>query len=887
MVGKALTHYQILDMLGQGGMGVVYKARDSRLNRLVALKILPPEKIRDLNRRARFIQEARAASALNHPNIITIYEIDSDGDTDFMVMELVSGKTLDEVIGRHGLKLTDTLRYSIQIADALAAAHAAGIVHRDLKPGNVMITDNGVVKVLDFGLAKLMEPVTTGDVSTETMKPQQDRLTEVGVVMGTVAYMSPEQAEGTKIDARSDIFSFGSLLYEMSTGQRPFQGESKMSLLLSIMRDDPKPPRQLVENLPRDLEKIILRCLRKDRARRFQHMDDVKICLEELYEEFNSGRLEASDTGPLTGRSQSRWQIYAAVAATVALGAALTWQFSRSSETRSNVRVRQLTQDAGLAAYPVLSPDGKLLAYSSDRAGETRLDIWVQQLTPGARPIRLTNHRGNETYPSFSPDGGLVAYQAFDGIYVKPALGGEERMLGRMVLGRSRFSPDGQWLLAGPSYPIPGNPMVILPSSGGAPRHIVGSFFSCRFPVWSPDGKMILFTGQQGAGSEAEWWVVPSEGGTPVKTGASSVLPRVAQGLDTLPEPMEWLDGYVLFADKNLWRLPISQSGKITGKPEALTAGSGNEMHPRAISVGKAGRWRTVFGNISSTVDLWSLPIDQNSGKLLGEPVRLIPESASRMTPSSSLDGAKLVYVLQTLDGYAVRALDGAERTLVQSRSEMRAKISPDGAMVAFNPTVAEKESAIHLIAFSGGESRELCDTCGLIYDWSPDGKNVIYRSGQPIRFSTVDVESGRQEVILNHPKLHIHAAKYSPDSRWIAFHYAAGSGTPPGIFVAPARNGKAGPQEEWIRITNSGIRPWWSPDGNSVYFMANGISRQRLDPVSKKPAGAAIVVYQPPGERLRFNAGAGHRMGPAVIVNRLVFPLSETTGNIWIAEEQ
>ena len=240
MIGKTLDHYQITEKLGEGGMGVVYKARDTHLDRFVALKILPPEKVSDPDRKRRFIQEAKAASALNHPSIITIYDIDQADGVDFIAMEYVAGKTLDELIPRKGMRLSLALKYAVQIADALARAHGAGIIHRDLKPSNVMVDEHGLVKVLDFGLAKLTE--TSGPEAKTAATP-----TGEGTILGTAAYMSPEQAEGKKVDARSDIFSLGSVLYEMVTGQKAFQGTSKMSTLSAILHQEPKP--RLVKKL--------------------------------------------------------------------------------------------------------------------------------------------------------------------------------------------------------------------------------------------------------------------------------------------------------------------------------------------------------------------------------------------------------------------------------------------------------------------------------------------------------------------------------------------------------------------------------------------------------------------------------------------------------------
>ena len=300
LLGQQLGSYQILSLLGTGGMGVVYKARDTRLKRSVAIKVLPADQVSDPERKRRFIQEARAASALNHPNIITIHDIGSEGGIDFIVMEYVAGKTLDQLIPRKGLRLNETLKLAIQMADALAKAHSAGIIHRDLKPTNVMVTDDGLVKVLDFGLAKLTE-VESDEGATRTTQLQ----TEEGTIVGTVSYMSPEQAEGKKVDARSDIFSFGAVLYEMVTGQKAFQGDSKMSTLTAVLKQEPKPISQLVPAIPRDLEKIINRCLRKDPGRRFQHMDDLKVELEELKEESDSGTL--AGTPPAVRPTQRTW----------------------------------------------------------------------------------------------------------------------------------------------------------------------------------------------------------------------------------------------------------------------------------------------------------------------------------------------------------------------------------------------------------------------------------------------------------------------------------------------------------------------------------------------------------------------------------------------------
>lgn len=324
MVGKTISRYDILEKLGEGGMGVVYKARDTHLDRFVAIKVLPPERVADPERKRRFSQEAKTASALNHPNIVHIYDIDQQDGVDYIAMEHVQGKTLDQLIPRHGMRLNEALKCAAQIADALAKANAAGIIHRDLKPGNVMVTQDERVKVLDFGLAKLTELAGIGeDASTQTVKPT----TEEGKIVGTVAYMSPEQAEGKKADARSDIFSFGSLLYEMITGRRAFQRDTRVSTLAAVLKDEPKPASQITPGLPKEVERVIRRCLRKDPAHRFQHMDDLKVALEELKEESDSGKLTAVEASARPRKPRFLRPALAAVALVVlAAAGVLVWQ---------------------------------------------------------------------------------------------------------------------------------------------------------------------------------------------------------------------------------------------------------------------------------------------------------------------------------------------------------------------------------------------------------------------------------------------------------------------------------------------------------------------------------------------------------------------------------
>ena len=327
MIGRTISHYEILEKLGAGGMGEIYKARDPRLNRMVAIKALPAGATSDPERRRRFVQEAQAASGLNHPNIITIHDILADADgSDYMVMEFIQGKTLGEVIPPDGLGPARSLQYATQIADALAAAHAAGIVHRDLKPGNVMVTESGRVKVLDFGLAKVtVETSLTEATQTIASGP----VTMEGSILGTVAYMSPEQAQGKRVDARSDIFSFGALLYEMVTGHKAFTGDSALTTLTAILRDEVKPVADFAAGVPPELEEVIGRSLRKEPAQRWQSMQEIHGVLLALRQRFESGILDVTQVLPPRKARKSALLPLVAVAAITVLGIGGWWVAGR------------------------------------------------------------------------------------------------------------------------------------------------------------------------------------------------------------------------------------------------------------------------------------------------------------------------------------------------------------------------------------------------------------------------------------------------------------------------------------------------------------------------------------------------------------------------------
>ena len=901
MIGRTFSHYTIEEKLGEGGMGVVYKARDVRLGRFVALKVLPADKVADPERKRRFSQEARAASALNHPNIVTIYDIDQAESVDFIAMEYVEGKTLDQLIPRNGMRLSEVLKCAIQIAAALARAHAAGIVHRDIKPSNIMVAPDGYVKVLDFGLAKLTEPIK-GDEFVPTMPMEPGPRTEEGAILGTMAYMSPEQAEGKSIDDRSDIFSFGSVLYEMSTGRRPFQGETKLSTLAAILNKEPPPVHHFKSDAPRDLGKIITRCMRKDPSRRFQHMADVKVALDELREESESGKLDAV---VVTTTARPRFSISLRFGAlglsAIVVAASTVWWLSGSKTTQlmKTPGLIRLTSDSGLTTNPALSPDGKLLAYASDRSGEGNLDIWVQQVS-GGEAIRLTRDPADDSEPVFSPDGSKIAFRSErdgGGIYIMSAFGGEARLVARQGR-RPRFSPDGSQLayMVGELQATASARSFVVAVEGGQSRSIQPDFLSVVDPTWSPDGKHILFLGTRKtiSGLEGNWWIAPSSGGSAINTGAFAVFRKHQLRSDGPPIPSLWTAdaSAVVFSARfgdavNLWQIAISpKTWQVTDVLRQLTFGAGPEVEPSLASR------HLVFSVLSENTNVWSLPIESNTAKVVGEIGRLTESADRDMGPSLSNDGTKLAFGRVTRGSTQLWLKDlqnQRERLLSEIRGGPYAQIASDGSKVVFNQAENQKP-AIFVVPTNGGESETVCHDCGIPNGWSHDGRKVLSEVLASRAVILIDVASGEKTEILKHPKYALSRGRFSPDDHWLSFHSITASTRQ--IFVAPFHGAAPILENQWIPITDGKAMDryaTWSPDGNVVYFLSERdgfrcIWAQRLDPVTKHPSETAFPVrHFHTSRRSLTTIGDPIGMGMSVAVDKLVFSMVERTGNIWM----
>lgn len=896
MIGNTLAHYRIIEKLGEGGMGVVYKALDTHLDRFVALKLLPPDRLSDAERQRRFVQEAKAASALNHPNIIHVYDIPESDRTHFIAMEYVAGKTLDQVARHKGLPVNEALKYAVQIADALAKAHSAGIVHRDLKPSNIMVTGDGLIKILDFGLAKLMVPAET-DEFAETAPINNGPQTEEGAIVGTVSYMSPEQAQGKKVDARSDIFSFGAVLYEMLTGRRAFQRETRLLTLTAITRDEPAPISDVAGIIPHELERIIARCLRKDPERRFQNAADLKVALQEVKEESESGKLAGA---PVVAPPRRRvfLPLLALGAVLLLAAAAAIWLLSRKApQPNVGMVITRLTSDSGLTTEPAISPDGKLVAYASDRGSEDNLDIWVQQVAGGA-PMRLTTNPADDHQPAFSPDGSRIAFRSerdSGGIYVISTLGGEERLIARNGAGPS-FSPDGNWIAYHVGGGLRTSRIYTVSATGGPPRELKLQIPWAGNAIWSPDGKYLMFVGTTDPSgiSSLDWWVAPAEGGQAIKTGASTRFEH--SGLSgVIGFPSVWRAARIVFFARlgdatNLWQVAINpKAWQINDPPQRLTTGAGQELFPSMSADG-----RLVFMTGGGHLALWMLAMENNRAKVQGKPEQLTRSGDASLRPSLSSDGRKLAFLSSRSGTSQVWIKDmptGKESALTStSANETHMVIAPDGSKVGYASS-ADGKHAIYLMPIGKGVAEKLCENCGLPLDWSPDGKRVLYHWGRPVRYNSIDIVTRQTVEVIQHPAYNLHRARFSPEGNWLAFHVplVTEQGRSP-IFIAPLGNGVAPGEKEWIQVTDGeGIdaAPWWSPDGNILYFLSNRdgfqcMWAQHLNKATKRPVGGPFDVAHFHGSRHKVQEAG---FGPAIGANKLIFTLSESTANIWMAK--
>jgi len=824
--GTRLGPYEILAPIGAGGMGEVYRARDTKLGREVAIKVLPERLAEEPEALDRLEREARAVAALSHPNILGIYDLSRHEGITFAVMELLEGETLRDRLSEGSLAPRKAIDYALQIARGLAAAHEKGIVHRDLKPENVFLTRDGRLKILDFGLAKFREPASGRD---ETRSPTI-AATQPGVVMGTAGYMSPEQVRGRPVDHRSDVFSFGAILYEMLSGRRAFQADSAAETMTAIVREEPPELSQIGRTISPALDRVIRRCLEKNPEERFHSAHDLGIALESFSESTSGPATAMTAPTPLRRRWPLALGLATGLVAVVGMfGYFAGYRLSRRAAAAPQPTFEQLTFQAGIESSPKLSPDGETLLFVSSASGNP--DIYVQRVD-GRNAINLTKDSpAIDGQPAFSPDGSQIAFRSEregGGIFLMGATGESARRLTNFGFDPA-WSPDGRKIAVAteavfdPLSRDAVSALWLVDATSGEKRLLTEG--DAVQPSWSPNGRRIAYWGLPGATGQRDIWSVAAEGGTPVRV--------------TEDDAVDW--------------------------------------NPFWSSDGKSLYFAS---DRTGTMGLFRAPIDEKTGKLLGEAEAIVTPSRWSGFFSASRDGRQIAYVsLAETSSIEKVAFDPVAEKLTTRTPILRGTLlvrnldlSPDGQWIAFASRGRQED--IFVMRSDGTGLRQL--TNDRFKDrapmFSPDGKKIAFYSNRSVRYEvwSIDADGSGLAQLTSGDSEGANTPVWSPDGSAIAFPDLKGSylyplgaagkarSLPPfekGGFIVSSwsPDGRWLGGEEWRddlyvpglvlysfernayeRVTDRGNQWVWLPDSRRLFFVDSGTIRL-LDRISGK----------------------------------------------------
>jgi Tol biopolymer transport system component len=860
-MSSTFGHYRVLEPLGEGGMGIVFRAEDSRLERPVALKFLHPGALDQDSLRIRFLREARLAASIGHPNVCTIFEVgevphgsafvaDATGrhtfppGTPFIAMELVVGETLHDARARISrLPVKDLLAIALQIAEGMQEAHARHIVHRDLKPSNILIDRSARVKILDFGLAKPLDAPHPDDVVMVEALTRSAELTRAGGVVGTVAYMSPEQALGKTTDARSDLFSFGLVLYELATGRRPFDADTSTATIAKILESEPRPLLEAAPHLPADLDRIVRRCLQKNPSDRYHDTRDLVLDLKELHQAVSSGTSPRVAMTPRLSRRLTWRGVALGALVVVAMAGAAYVLWPRSAAPLPPVSHRQITF-GGDASMPTISPDGRFVAYATGSwFGEQK--VIVQELT-GGQPLEIYKGRGMSYGLAWSPDGSELAFGAGSterqfsaALFLVPRLGGPSRQLAK-VYGFLSWSPEGDRLALAP---IAAKAISLVDKSSGQLTSVpLGGLFAFFYGVdWSHTGSLLAFTTTTGD-DRSTLSTIRTDGTSEQRVAEENTFIRSPQ-FSASGDAIYYLRGARPGAYE-LWKAPIdSVTGQGLGPPAQVLAGL---PLGDTLSFSQDGKQLAYLRTLVSQ-NLWLVTVPDSASTPVS-PTQLTVGTSLDSRPAISPDGSRVAFSHRTGDtsNLFVLPITGGPTQQVTFLSNAQAPAwSPDGKELAFD-SMEDGTPRISIVSAAGGPARTFAKTLpgtpdrssvGSPIAWSPD-RTILYQRPGNKNFHALDPVSEQETPLVKDESVGwIFAPRYSPDGRSVAVYWNHRLGS--GIWIITLAD-----RSETRVFEGFAMPAGWSPDGKWVYVLEG--SPARIHAVPARGGDARLLTTLP-----------------------------------------